>query len=153
MGTCCSLKHRPTCFDKPPAHGQCRLCREKTLLYIDNEEDNLDIFELVLEQKWRENGWGAPPPLKTVKNPLTAIHLVKDHPSKFPIIICDYSMPELNGVDTCRVIHKINPAVRLCVLSAYTSNTVETGLKKLPLSIFTKPDEMKTLFQTIRENF
>ena len=137
-------------FDsKIKSHTNCPACNTKALLYIDDERDNLELFKGVLVFKWKAKGWGQPPPLVTMTNPAGAIHYLEAHPLRFPMIICDYSMPELNGIETCRALASINPDIFLCILSAYTSEDQRS--KENHLTFYSKPDDMEPLYQKIHE--
>lgn len=137
---------------KPPtSHETCERCKTKTLLYIDDEEDNLELFKGVLAHKWKVYGWGTPPPLETISLPVKAIEKVEAHPLRYPVVICDYSMPQLNGVETCRALKAIDPSSYKCILSAYTSANQRS--KEKWLEFYSKPEDMEVLYKKIREIF
>lgn len=151
MGTCCS---KTGGLEVPLAknHPQdCMLCQTKTLLYVDDDADNLDLFGGVLAHKWKSKGWGRSPPLETVLSGEKAVELVTSHPNRFPMIICDYSMPGINGVETCRRLMSLKPTIDCCILSAFAPSDER---KKSPkIQFYSNPEDLETLYSRIHEFF
>jgi CheY-like chemotaxis protein len=76
--------------------------------------------------------------------PLEAIEKVKKE--DFDLIILDYKMPEMNGIELMKNIKKIKPSIIIFVLTAFISNDLikqakKEGAKKV-LSKFIWPDEI-----------
>jgi CheY-like chemotaxis protein len=118
---------------------------------VDDEMDNLELFTRVLSLKWKTYGWGKPPPIVTCNSPAKAIEAVEAHPHRFSVVISDYSMPVLNGIETCRAIRSINPSIHLCILSAYTPGAQRA--KEKTVTFYSKPEDLEELYKKVREKF
>ena len=45
-------------------------------------------------------------------NPMEAIHALRDNPFAFDLVISDFDMPELDGVEMCHVLRGLAPNLR-----------------------------------------
>lgn len=85
-------------------------------------------------------------------NPLNAVEMVKNE--DFDLIIVDYKMPEMNGIDLIKQIKQMKPDQKIFILTAFISNELisqakEEGADKV-LSKFIWPDEiLKHIKETI----
>ena len=70
----------------------------KNILVVDDNENNRQIIEHVIRY-WGINYTGA-------ENGLEAIKLLKQNKNQYDLIIIDYRMPYLNGIDTVKQIRK-----------------------------------------------
>lgn len=69
----------------------------KKILIIDDESDSIAVFELLLTNLHYE--------VKSVSNPLNAINMI--HETQPDLIILDWLMPEMEGIDVLNKLKKI----------------------------------------------
>lgn len=114
------------------------------VLIVDDNTINLTIAEGLLE------------PLKmqitTANSGKDALELIAR--KRFDLIFMDHMMPELDGVETTRIIRRLHPSYNDVPIIALTANAVE-GSKELFLSegmndLVPKPIEMKTIVSKIK---
>ena len=84
----------------------------------------------------------------TIKAP-TALEMVKKE--DFNLVIIDYKMPEMNGVELLKKIKKVKPDLNIFILTAFISNELieeakKEGAQKV-LSKFIWPDEILKYLQ------
>ncbi len=112
---------------------------EAEILVVDDNEINLTVTKGLLE------------PLKmqiyTATGGKSALDLISQH--KFDLIFMDHMMPEIDGVETTRIIRRLHPTYDDVPIIALTANAVD-GAKELFLSegmndFVAKPIEMKTI--------
>lgn len=51
------------------------------------------------------------------QHPATVISKIQKHPDYCDLILTDYSMPYMNGVELCELVRKLNPRIRLVLMS------------------------------------
>ena len=72
----------------------------------------------------------------------------------FDIVLLDYSMPQINGLDVAKEILSINPHQRIIFVSAYVKETLEESIKCLNqvVELMQKPFTMEKLINTLEDN-
>jgi DNA-binding NtrC family response regulator len=114
----------------------------KTILLVDNE---LHLLESVVEIL---NMFGY----KVIPRPdaESALSVIQDR-TDIDLVITDYRMPGMNGVEFLTILRKALPSVPVIMLSGYGS--VEIYLQSLSLGAFeylNKPIKEKELYYTVR---
>jgi DNA-binding response OmpR family regulator len=72
----------------------------------------------------------------------------------FDIVILDYRIPKINGLDVAKEILSINPHQRVIFASAYVKETLEESIKCLKhvVELMQKPFSLKELVNTVEDN-
>lgn len=118
---------------------------EAEVLIVDDNSINLTVTEGLLE------------PLRMKVHCLTsgieAIDFVTKHP--VDIILMDHMMPELDGIETTRIIRRFHPQYDDMPIIALTANVVE-DMQKVFLAegmndFVAKPIEVRTLIQKVKK--
>jgi CheY-like chemotaxis protein len=110
-------------------------------LVVDDEPAVLQLLSMRLKRM----GYTV----DSFSNPMQALTAVDDDPQRFTLIISDYNMPEMNGIDLCFAIRALNPSVPIVMCSG-----LEIPLADLPIGCSTvfKPidfDALSTLINTL----
>src|SRR5688572_12281328 len=71
----------------------------------------------------------------------------------YDVVILDYSMPSINGMDVAKEILAINSHQRVIFASAYVKETLEHSIKQLKqvVELIQKPFELSKLVDTIED--
>lgn len=84
-------------------------------------------------------------------NPLRALELFYDFPNQFQLVITDYEMPEINGVEFSQEILKIRPELPIIMYSGHTKETIREYSEISDLIWFLrKPFEIDELAEIIQ---
>jgi CheY-like chemotaxis protein len=86
--------------------------REKRILVVDDEPDNISVFSVGLEDEGFE--------VYTYNDPLEALSNFK--PSFYDLLLIDINMPKMNGFELCIQILKFDVNVRICFITAGETN-------------------------------
>ena len=90
----------------------------KYILLVDDEKDILDLFTEYLIS----NG------LKTIsfQNPIEALNFLNGNINNCSLVITDYSMPQMSGLDFIRHIRDIdrNFIIKIILITAYIKNNL-----------------------------
>jgi CheY-like chemotaxis protein len=73
--------------------------------------------------------------------------------SQYDVVILDYSMPGMNGMEVAKVILNANPHQRIIFASAYVKETLEHSVKELKqvVELMQKPFSLKQLTDTVED--
>jgi CheY-like chemotaxis protein len=78
--------------------------------------------------------------------------MIRDQPHQFDLIISDFSMPRMNGIQLAEEIKRINPAIPIILLSGYSSDVPKKQIKSTVINDFiTKPISKNELARVIRK--
>jgi len=93
---------------------------KKRVLIVDNDKD----ISLLLQHSLRM--LGPEYEIVTVTDAVTAISLIEKE--SFAVVITDYMMPVMTGVDLAMVVRRISPETQVVLMTAYgTSNLRDTS--------------------------
>jgi len=81
---------------------------EEKLLFVDDEEINLLLFKMSFSGHYN---------IMTTDSPLKALEMIKENNIK--VVITDYKMPVMNGMELILEIKKIQPKIIFIILSGY----------------------------------
>jgi CheY-like chemotaxis protein len=102
---------------------------DKRLMLIDDD----DAVRTVLCEQFRDAG-GI---IEEYANGRDAIEAVRMSPGKYDFVLCDFAMPELDGLETLRHIGELAPNARAALM---TGNAEDARLaKNPPVPIVRKP--------------
>ncbi len=111
-----------------------------TILVVDDEEQNLEIIQEYLEDE--------PFHIEVRQDSVTAWQELQARPGTFDVILLDWMMPELNGLDMLYQI-KQNPALKFTPVVMQTARTdkedILRGLAAGAFYYLTKPYNHETL--------
>ena len=111
----------------------------KSIAVVDDEEDIVSLFTEVLQEKEHH--------VMGFTNPLFLLDYVHRHPSEFDLIIIDYRMSPLQGCELSNKISKINPKIKMVLITAYD----DIKNNSLNLEIVKKPITLSRLLQIIQQ--
>lgn len=111
--------------------------KEPDILLVDDDKDMCDSLADVLKLDTNYE-------VSTSSNPIKALELVKNN--NYALIIVDYKMPEMNGLELLKLIKENKPDCKIFILTAFISNELIEQAKKAGatkvLSKFIWPDEI-----------
>jgi DNA-binding NtrC family response regulator len=73
--------------------------------------------------------------------------------SPYDVVILDYKMPGINGMDVAKEILAVNPNQRIIFASAYVKETLEESVKQLKqiVELMQKPFSLSQLVDTVED--
>jgi CheY-like chemotaxis protein len=90
--------------------------------------------------------------VQTAESSEEALELIKTY--KYLVFFLDLNLPGMNGIELCRRIRKDNPLTILYAVTGYATTFEVFDCREAGFEdYFTKPAEMKTLFQAAEQAF
>ena len=110
------------------------------VLVVDDSKDNLNIMEKLLA------GFGCEPFL--VQNPMGAEDIFANN--RFDLVITDWKMPEINGIELARRLRQIKPEIPIVLLTAFGQVEEKKDAEQVGIKVFlSKPISSVTLYDVI----
>ena len=114
--------------------------KQHRILVVDDERINRFLTSRVLEKA----GHSA----ITAENGSEAIKRYKEN--EFSVVVLDFQMPVMNGMDALKELIKIDPEVKVIVCSAYSGDRgSEDFIKEGAKAFILKPFDISTIRDTI----
>jgi len=110
-----------------------------TILYVDDEEINLDLFKLTFKKTFN---------VITAKSAKEGLQILRER--QIPLIVTDYRMPDMNGVKFIEEIKKESPE-RICIIVTGFYESINEATEELVYKLILKPwkkDEMIAVIQS-----
>lgn len=82
--------------------------KKQSLLIVDDDGDITFVLQMMLSEYYDVKGFN---------NPVDALRSVK--PGRYDLILFDFLMPEMNGYEFYHKAKRIDPAVHMCMMTAY----------------------------------
>ncbi len=118
---------------------------KRTILYVDDEEINLMLFEINFKEKYNVIG---------TDSPVEGLKILKNNPD-ISVVISDMRMPDMNGIQFIFKAKKKFPDICYFILTGYDiTDEIASALdKKLINYYFKKPFNMKEIDDSIEKVF
>lgn len=113
----------------------------KKVLYVDDEETNLMLFEINFKGMFN---------ITSTTSPFEALEIIKNR--DIDVVVTDYKMPGLNGMQLATKIKEQFPGVACILLSGYVEAKVLAN-KELVCDFIMKPYVVNRLKDVIETAF
>jgi len=80
-----------------------------------------------------------------------ALELIRTRPDDFDVVITDFNMPELSGLDIARAVLEVRPDLPVVITSGYLTNELQEEAGRIGVHhLLYKPDLARRLLQIVR---
>jgi DNA-binding NtrC family response regulator len=111
------------------------------IIYIDDDKINIELFEINFKKKYD---------VFVALNPIEGLEIIKNEDIK--VIVTDYKMPIMNGMELINHVKKIQPNSICMILSGYLESEVVTDKTKV-FKYIMKPYKREEMMQNIEDAF
>src|SRR5690348_16536182 len=94
---------------------------------IDDNVETANIIKVFLEK----DGFRV----LIFNDPFSALDYFKDHPKENSLVISDVRLPGMNGFDLIAKMKKVEPNIKVILVTAFNEDNVSTELKKYDYEI------------------
>jgi PAS domain S-box-containing protein len=124
-------------FEGPVPRGTERV------LFVDDEEILVELWKGTLEWLGYE--------VTATTSSLEALELFEAHPDRFDLVVTDYTMPHMTGVDLAKEIMRIRADVPVILCTGYSERITEERAKEMGIRAFAmKPLNMRIIAEMVR---
>jgi signal transduction histidine kinase/DNA-binding response OmpR family regulator len=114
----------------------------KRVLIVDDDRDVGRLAARILETFRYE--------VTTLTDPNEAVSLVREHPSRFDLVLTDLLMPELSGTELARAVKRIRPDLPLVLISGLVSSVSEESARAQGfVCLIRKPFEIEKMGKSV----
>jgi len=117
------------------------------ILLVDDEKDILDLFTEYLSS----NGFNT----ISFQNPLEALNYFYQNPNNCSLVITDYKMPQMSGIDLIKKIKEkdTNYKIKTIIISAFIKDNIPYDKSYITMidKILEKPIYLDTLKNEVQE--
>lgn len=115
----------------------------RAILVVEDEPDILNLLQLLIRL------WTTEYELLPAKNGQAALAYLNNR--SIPLVITDYSMPGMDGLQLTAAIKAQNPATQVILVTAYPTLTLYEEAKAKGVDYYlTKPIQVERLEQSVR---
>jgi CheY-like chemotaxis protein len=100
----------------------------KTILIVEDDQDVLAILRIVLKSGFRNCQ------ILTAAQGRDALEILTQQP--IDLMLTDFNMPNMNGVDLTKRAKAINPQLRVALITAYTTAEIRTEAQAAGVDFF-----------------
>lgn len=114
------------------------------VLYVDDDE----VMALVVERLLHRQGFRV----SVFQDAIEALDRVRAEPDAFDVVVCDFNMPSLTGVELARSLAAISPQLPVIISSGYLPEEAEAEALQLGVrGIVRKENTVEDLDRLIRQ--
>ena len=118
---------------------------EKILLVDDEPALTASLQRLLTRQNYQ---------VSICHYPQEAIRLIKQNPTQFDLVLTDYAMPGMDGLEMARQLHRLWPELRIILVSGFVPDINDEELHAAGIvGILEKPLSMDALTKAIQRAF
>ncbi|HBT15992.1 MAG TPA: histidine kinase [Firmicutes bacterium] len=100
----------------------------KPVLMVDDNPKVLKVMKKGLENFGLE--------VLAETNSVEALNIFKQDPSRFEVVITDQAMPDLRGVELAERLKKLNPRVKIILVTGYADEKVAEYMKRMIIDYY-----------------
>jgi CheY-like chemotaxis protein len=126
------------------------------ILVAEDHPDTARVYKMTLEDRghWVTMATDGEDCLKIYHEVYQKVILhsnPKEHVQPFDVVLLDYKMPKINGIEVAREILTVNSRQRIVLASAYLQDTLIKSLQQLKqiVEILNKPFSQQELLDTV----
>lgn len=108
-----------------------------SILFVEDDEDQLNTTPRILTDMGHQ--------VEAVRNPLTALEMVKRDSTRFDLIISDYDMPKMSGIELATALHYLPVIIVSGREDAVTAAATCDNIVSVLIKPYAKNDLQKTI--------
>jgi PAS domain S-box-containing protein len=113
------------------------------ILFVDDEEDIVEMEEMMLTYLGYE--------VTATTESLEALEIFKNDPDKFDLVITDYTMPDMTGIELAKELSSIKPKIRIILCTGFNDTRTQEKVKTTSIrEIMIKPVTMQIVAETVQ---
>ena len=125
-----------------PVNTPSGLRHSTRIVYIDDDEALVLLMTRALERRgYTVLGYS---------DAQKAIEVIKKEADRIDLIVTDYRMPMLSGLDVARQLLDFNPQLKIVIISGFVTEELQFAASTLNIEVIRKPDSMAHMVEEIK---
>jgi CheY-like chemotaxis protein len=117
--------------------------RAEHILYIDDDEAMVYLIERLLTRRGYR--------VSAFTQPREALAALRSDPSRFDLVVTDFNMPDLSGLDVARVVRELRPELPVAVTSGFITEELRALAPPAGVhELLFKPDTVEELCDMVQ---
>jgi CheY-like chemotaxis protein len=116
--------------------------RAKLVYVVDDEPMLLELATMILEPSGVRT--------QTFRDPHAAIEAFQSAETKPPLLITDYAMPRMNGLELMQACRRIEPGTKIMLVSGTVGPDIYKGKPDRPDLFLAKPYQAKVFLEQVQ---
>jgi CheY-like chemotaxis protein len=126
---------------KPP-HGATAPAKRPHILYVDDD----DMIVFLMQRLMEREGYRA----SVFTDAEQALSAIRAPGASFDLVITDYNMPGMSGLNLTRVVRQLRPALPVAITSGHITEELQQQARALGVSeLIYKPNTVEELFAAV----
>ncbi len=114
------------------------------VMYVDDDKALVFLIQRALGRRGLK--------VSTFSNPQLAMAALREHPMEYDLLVTDYNMPGISGVEVLREASMIRPDLPLALASGYVTPEIEAeALQAGARALIHKPNDVDELCDTVAD--
>jgi CheY-like chemotaxis protein len=113
------------------------------ILLVDDESTVMEMGTSLLEHLGYK--------VTSQTDSLKALEIFRSSPDEFDLIITDYTMPKLTGLDFAREVRRIRPDMPVMLCTGFSEKVTPDSMKELGVGLLMKPYGMRQISEEVRK--
>ena len=113
------------------------------ILLVDDEPAVMEIGTILLESVGYK--------VTSQTDCVSALEVFRSSPDEFDLVITDYTMPKLTGLDLAREVLKIRPDIRILLCTGFSEKITPESVNELGMGLLMKPYGMRQISEAVRK--
>ena len=82
---------------------------------------------------------------------VSALEVFRSNPNEFDLVITDYAMPKLTGLDFAREVLRVRPDMPILLCTGFSEKITPDSVKELGMELLMKPYGMREISEAVRK--
>jgi PAS domain S-box-containing protein len=130
-------------IDSTVETGQVLPTGTERILLVDDERSVVEMETAIFQRLGYD--------VTSATNSLRALEIFRSRPGEFDLIITDYTMPNLTGIDLSKEIRLIQPDIPIILCTGFSEKVTEKSAMDLGVELAMKPFGMKQIAELVRK--
>ncbi len=113
------------------------------ILLVDDESNVMEMATRILERLGYK--------VTSQTDSASALEIFWSNPDEFDLLITDYTMPKLTGLDFAREARRIRPDMPILLCTGFSEKITSERMKELGMGLLMKPYGMREISEEVRK--
>jgi CheY-like chemotaxis protein len=95
-------------------------------MYVDDDEALVSLVEELLQTEGYR--------VSAFSNPIKALEAFRNSPASIDLVVTDFNMPGMSGIDLARALRALRPDIRIAIASGYVNDSLRRQAEEVKVA-------------------